>query len=117
MAVDFRVPADATNRAWLEKALLEMESKGLIDVTREKSPAHYHIAVFAEPFLAYAAQLDAAADSVRENARRAAVARALAFVSSEDVAAPDSRRAPVLLAGLSLLAVAIPVTRRMRNRA
>jgi hypothetical protein len=116
MAVDFRVPADATDRAWLEKALLEMESKGLIDVTREKSPAHYHIAVFAEPFLAYAGQQDAKADSVREDARRAAVARALAFVSSEDVAAPDSRRAPVLLAGLSLLAVAIPVTRRMRNR-
>ena len=115
MAVDFRVPSDATNRAWLEKALLDMESKGLIDVTRERSPAHYHIAVFAEPFLAYAAKLDAAAASVRENSRRAAVARALAFVPA-DASASDTNRVPVLLAGLSLLAMSLPVTRRVRHR-
>ena len=115
MAVDLRVPADATDRAWLEKALLDMERDGLIDVTREKSPAHYHVAVFAEPFLAYAATLDAAADSVRENARRSAVARALAFVPA-DTPSPDTNRAPGLLAGLSLLAMSFPVTRRLRNR-
>jgi hypothetical protein len=114
MAVDFRVPADATSRAWLEKELLAMEQDGVIDVTREKTPAHYHIAVFAEPFLAYVAKLDAAADSVRENARRAAVARALASVG--DVSAPESSRTPVLIAGLSLLAVALPVTLRVRSR-
>jgi Family of unknown function (DUF5715) len=116
MAVDFRVPADATSRAWLEKALLEMEQNGLIDVTREKKPAHYHIAVFAEPFLAHVAKLDAAVASEREAVRRAAVARALAFVSADDASASDTNRAPVLLAGLSLLAVAVPVTRRVRSR-
>jgi hypothetical protein len=116
MAVDFRVPADATSRAWLEKALLEMEQNGLIDVTREKTPAHYHIAVFAEPFLAYAAKLDAEVAHERETVRRAAVDRALAFVPADDVSASDTNRAPVLLAGLSLLAVAVPVTRRVRSR-
>jgi hypothetical protein len=116
MAVDFRVPADATSRAWLEKTLLAMEQDGVIDVTREKSPAHYHIAVFAEPFLAYVAKLDAAADSVREDARRAAVARALSVASVSDVDASESNGAPALLAGLSLLAVALPVTLRVRRR-
>lgn len=115
MAVDFRVPADATSRAWLEKALLAMERDGLIDVTREKKPAHYHVAVFAEPFLAYAAKLDAAS-VVLENKRRAAVARAVAFNASTDAPAPDTNGAPVLLAGLSLLAVSVPVTRRVRSR-
>jgi hypothetical protein len=116
MAVDFRVPADATHRAWLEKELLDLETDGLIDVTREKTPAHYHIAVFAEPFLAYAARLDAAADSIREAGRRAAVARALAFTSVGDADASGPSRSPVLLAGLSLLAAAVPVTRRVRTR-
>ncbi|MEO8334964.1 MAG: DUF5715 family protein [bacterium] len=117
MAVDFRVPADATDRAWLEKALLAMEHDGMIDVTREKHPAHYHIAVFAEPFLAYAANRDREADNVREAVRRAAVARALAFKSASDAAEGDTNRAPVLLAGLSLLALAVPLTRRARKAA
>lgn len=115
MAVDFRVPADVTSRAWLEKALLDMEQQGLIDVTREKVPAHYHIAVFAEPFLAYAAKLDAAADSARESARRAAAARAVAFAAT-DTDSPSDTNQGALLAGLSLLALSLPVTRRVRNR-
>ncbi len=116
MAVDFRVPADANSRAWLETSLLTMERDGLIDVTREKRPAHYHIAVFAEPFLAYAAKFDAAADAVRENARRAAVSRALASTSASAAAETGSSHTPVLLAGLSALALLLPVTRRVRER-
>lgn len=107
MAVDLRVPADATQRAWLETALLAMENDGLIDVTREKNPAHYHLAVFAEPYLAYAARLDAAAESARESQRRAAVARALAVGVGDDAATDDANSLPMLLAGLSLLAVGI----------
>lgn len=114
MAVDFRVPADATSRAWLEKALLGMEKDGLIDVTRERTPAHYHIAVFAEPFLAYAAKVDAAADSARETARRAAVARAVAVVAT-DADAPSDTNPGALFAGLSVLALSLPVTRRVRH--
>jgi uncharacterized protein DUF5715 len=63
MAVDFRIPEDAASRQWLEKALLSMEKDGLVDATRERHPPHYHVAVFAEPFLAYAKKRDAA-DSV-----------------------------------------------------
>ena len=46
MAVDFRVPSSAKGRAWLEKALLGLENARVLDVTREKNPPHYHVAVF-----------------------------------------------------------------------
>src|SRR6185503_6251992 len=46
MAVDFRVPATEGERLWLERTLLALESRGVLDVTREKHPSHYHVAVF-----------------------------------------------------------------------
>lgn len=61
MAVDFRVPDDAKSRRWFETTLIELETKGLIDATRERYPPHYHVAVFPEPYLAYAKKRDAAA--------------------------------------------------------
>ena len=54
MAVDFRVPPSAQTRAWLEKALLGLENARVLDVTREKNPPHYHVAVFPAEYLAYA---------------------------------------------------------------
>lgn len=57
MAIDFRVPADAKARAWLEKALLAMEDQKLLDVTRERRPPHYHVAVFPAAYMAYAARM------------------------------------------------------------
>lgn len=72
MAVDFHLPEDATARRWLEQTLLSMEKRGLIDATRERHPPHYHVAVFAEPFLAYAKKRDAA-DSVVASAREASL--------------------------------------------
>ncbi len=76
MAVDFRVPASATQRAWLERTLLSMESDGLLDVTREHSPPHYHVAVFPEAYRAYAAHLDSAAAARVASLAMAPVARA-----------------------------------------
>jgi hypothetical protein len=111
MAVDLRVPADATSRAWLERSLLEMERNGLLDVTREKKPAHYHIAVFATPMMAYTARRDSA-DAVAqaeelELQRRNAVARALAAVSAAaDADDPSGSSDVALLAGLSALVLA-----------
>jgi hypothetical protein len=52
--VDFRVPSTAGQRAWLEKALLGLENARVLDVTREKHPPHYHVAVFPAEYLAYA---------------------------------------------------------------
>lgn len=53
MALDLRVPQDAAARKWLEETLLELEAGNLLDVTRERRPPHYHVAVFPEPYEAY----------------------------------------------------------------
>lgn len=53
MAMDLRVPRRSTCRRWLEAALLDLEEKGVLDVTRERSPAHYHVALFPDRYLAH----------------------------------------------------------------
>jgi hypothetical protein len=50
MAVDMRVPRQATCRRWLEKKLLSMETAGELDATHEIHPQHFHVAVFPEGF-------------------------------------------------------------------
>jgi len=45
MAVDLRISRSAKCRAWLEGQLLQLESAGEVDATREKRPPHYHVAV------------------------------------------------------------------------
>ena len=47
MAIDLRVPRTSKCRNWLEKTLLSMEKERIVDVTRERYPPHYHVAVFA----------------------------------------------------------------------
>jgi hypothetical protein len=58
MAVDFRVPAGVKARAWLEKTLLEMERDGVLDVTREHTPPHYHVAVYPAAYRAYLERIE-----------------------------------------------------------
>ena len=55
IAVDFRVPAHSADRFWLEATLLMLESEGVLDVTRERRPPHYHVAVFPEQYESYLA--------------------------------------------------------------
>lgn len=55
MAVDLRIPASADARRWLETELLTLERADVLDVTRERRPPHYHVAVFPEAFAAFAA--------------------------------------------------------------
>lgn len=50
MAVDLRIPRNPDCRAFLEEDLLAKEEDGLVDITRERAPPHYHVAVFPEPF-------------------------------------------------------------------
>ncbi len=116
MAVDLRVPADASARAFLERALLEMESAGVLDVTRERHPAHYHIAVFAEKWAPYAAREDsvqAVADArrlaqARENAGRIAVA--------STVPVGGSSHAGLLIGLLAVAGFTAPVVYRGERR-
>jgi hypothetical protein len=57
MAVDFRIPSTPKARSWLENALLGLENERVLDVTREHTPPHYHVAVYPAEYLAYAAKM------------------------------------------------------------
>jgi hypothetical protein len=76
MAVDLRVPQNASARKWLEETLLDLESGSLLDVTRERNPPHYHVAVFPEAYEAYVTPKIAA--EVGERVTRALEAYAIA---------------------------------------
>lgn len=58
MAVDLRISNKSSCRRWLERTLLSLEKGGLLDVTRERRPAHYHIAVYPSLYLAYVDRLE-----------------------------------------------------------
>jgi hypothetical protein len=60
MAVDLRIPTELAARTWLEARLLELEDADAIDVTRERNPPHYHVAVFAHSYVAVVAREDSA---------------------------------------------------------
>jgi LysM repeat protein len=42
---------------WLEKTLLSLEKQGVLDVTRERRPPHYHVALFPQPYTRYVASM------------------------------------------------------------
>ena len=53
MAVDLRYSRTRSCRAWLERVLLSLEASGVLEATRERYPAHYHVALFPKPYAAY----------------------------------------------------------------
>jgi hypothetical protein len=57
MAVDLRIPKSPAARRWLERTLLDLEDKVVLDATKERTPAHYHIAVFPKQYERYIAEL------------------------------------------------------------
>lgn len=57
MAVDLRVPSGSSCRRWLERTLLSLEGRRLLDVTREHQPPHYHVALFPAPYVAHVASI------------------------------------------------------------
>jgi LysM repeat protein len=59
MAVDLRIPPKQKCRTWLENYLLDMEGDDVLDVTRERRPPHYHVAVFPDTYEQYVADLSA----------------------------------------------------------
>ena len=81
MAVDLRIPQKGNCRSWLESTLLSLEKTEVLDVTRERNPPHYHIAVFPQDYERYVA-------GVSESASR----------SAASVSAPAVTAAPVLIA-------------------
>ena len=101
MAVDLRVPADEDDRKFLERALLSMENAGLLDVTREHTPPHYHVAVFAPEFEPYAALLDSvsAIEKATRVARHRADSIATAVIAALSKPPAKSNPLPVAVIG------------------
>ena len=63
MAVDLRRSRSSICRRWLESTLLYLEDARVIEATRERRPAHYHVAVFPRQYEAYVSGLLASARS------------------------------------------------------
>ncbi len=57
MAVDFRRSRISKCRWWIESTLLYLEKAGVLEVTRERAPAHYHVAVFPRQYGEYVEKL------------------------------------------------------------
>ena len=57
MALDLRTSRRSSCRRWLESTLLSLESKGVLEATKERRPAHYHVAVFPASYLHYITNL------------------------------------------------------------
>jgi hypothetical protein len=118
MAVDLRIPADSTARSFIERSLLELERAGVLDVTRERSPAHYHVAVFAEAYAPYAARQDslAAIDRARAAAETKASDRARAALAAAARPAEGHSLSGFLMGMLALVGLTAPVVYRASGR-
>jgi LysM repeat protein len=57
MAVDLRRSSKASCRQWLERVLLQLEARGVLEATRESRPPHYHVALFPRPYVQYVAAM------------------------------------------------------------
>ena len=57
MAVDLRAPDTPSCRRWLESTLLALERDRVVEATLERSPLHFHVAVFPDKYLAYVARV------------------------------------------------------------
>jgi LysM repeat protein len=65
MAIDLRYSRDRNCRAWLEGVLLSLERNGVLEATRERYPAHYHIALYPQPYATYVDRLTSSEASPR----------------------------------------------------
>ncbi len=57
MAMDLRRPYPGPCRDWLEETLLYLEGQKVLEATRESSPAHYHVALFPQPYISHVSRL------------------------------------------------------------
>jgi nucleoid-associated protein YgaU len=55
MAVDLRRSGRPACRAYLEKTLLTLEGRGVLEATRENHPPHYHVSLYPAPYKRYLA--------------------------------------------------------------
>lgn len=97
IAVDLRISDRRASQQWLESVLLKLERQNLLDVTRERWPPHYHVALFPAEY----------ANHVELMVGAEALAEALEFkdVKEEERSEENVRSAPETA---TTAAVAIP---------
>jgi hypothetical protein len=124
MAVDLRVSDRQQCRSWLENALLGMERRGVLNGIRERHPPHYHVAIFPEPYLAYAAEraaaepVEVATDPPPMDVLAGAVAEAAAAEEEPTLSTASAARtrSALPLAATLMLLFAMPLGRRVLRR-
>ncbi len=89
MAIDLRYSRDRNCRRWLEGVLLSLEKARVLEATRERYPAHYHIALFPRPYAAYVQRL-ASAESPSQARRADRVAQSASTIETYEVRRGDS---------------------------
>lgn len=108
MAVDLRVPKTGASRKWLERTLLSLEDAGLLDVTREYYPPHYHVAVYPQAYMAYVEERRA--DEAAAKAAEPPTGTASAPARTSEPAAASPEPAPARFRSVSALLLAMPIT-------
>lgn len=90
MAVDLRRSWRASCRQWLESALLNLENQGVLEATREHTPAHYHVSIFPIPYKTFVAANRDERDGI-ESFRAVPVAPRATFVGKSASKSKSSR--------------------------
>jgi hypothetical protein len=110
MALDLRTSRRSACRKWLEGTLLSLETKGVLEATRERRPSHYHVAIFPAAYLSYVTELTGdiklAARNVKGEPIKIATATATKPNYASVVAMPESNSGYKVRRGDSLWSIA-----------
>lgn len=91
MAIDLRYSSSRACRSWLEGVLLSLERTGVLEATRERYPAHYHIALFPAPYASYVDRMASSESSPASSSSSATrTASAAAEIQRYEVRRGDS---------------------------
>jgi LysM repeat protein len=92
MAADLRVSRKRSCERWLGRTLLSLESRGLLEATRERRPPHFHVALFPEAYLRYVNRLDSPTPARLAASDGAAAIDGEAAAEATSTAAPELQR-------------------------
>lgn len=83
MAIDLRLSRNRGCQQWLEGVLLSLERARILEATRERYPAHYHLALFPNQYVAYVERI---------TGRRPQLLQRMASAAAEEVVEHRVRR-------------------------
>ena len=69
MAIDLRLSRNADCRAWLEGVFLSLERARVLEATRERYPAHYHVAIFPRQYYQYVRRMTESTPALKQATR------------------------------------------------